>query len=748
MVAGALTALQIIPAARVGYQRSNGISGSAHRRVPMQLPRDLRDFTGRSTEMKWLVKALTTERGTNNAVVISAISGQGGVGKTALALHVSHLLAEQFPHGQIYVNLRGPEAEVLEPGQVLGQLLRELGVSPRAITDDLDGRSRLYRSILGRSRILVVLDNALNEAQVQPLLPGSSTSVVLITSRVSLAGLDGIRSLRLNVMQEEEALRLLADIVGRDRLSPASETARWIVNLCAYLPLAIRIVGSRLAANPRWSPEDFLALLRDRHSLLDHLDDGDRAVRATFDMSYSELDDAATTIFRCLGALTIRTFPEWLLASALGSDENSSMAGLDGLLRADMIGTAGIDRFGVNRYGLHDLLREYSRECLEASPSSDELFRWTVRRTGAAYLANSASADSYLRDTGNRFEVHPVRPAPIDVASPSAPVQSREDALAWFDSELINLLLVIEQQVQSEFHAAAIGLAHSVSAYCEERSLWREWESAQRCAIAAAESLRNDELLCISLYNLGRVHHLLGEWTSAIREINECLEIATRLAATDVQAAALCALGKIYQLGDLDAAMPLFERSRAIYREAGNRHAEAYVTANVADIYHQRGEWELALQEFGRCMPVFVDAGDYWWQANAGIWIGDVFRGQGRFREAVAQLEASLRRMRELGDERRAAVALVHLARTYADFGHGRQAMKAVGSALPTLERVADRWWHAMALVEQGKAHVLTRHNSDALTCWRAALPILQERETTQVLDDLQGRIRALTSES
>lgn len=742
-VAGVLTAIQIVSSLGHPMFAPGAEMASVPQRVPMQLPRDLRDFTGRSPEMKWLVHALTSGRGSNSAVAISAISGQGGVGKTALALHVSHLVAGQFPQGQVYINLRGPEAEALDPYHVLDGVLRELGVAPGSVPDSLDERSRLFRSILGRMRVLVVLDNALNESQVRPLLPGESTSMVLVTSRASLTGLEGIRSLKLNVMSQAEATELLSEIIGEHRVRGESQAAQDLLELCARLPLAIRIVGSRLAANPQWSLQRFVERLRGRHRLLDHMQDGERAIRATLDISYQGLSPAAGSAFCALGSLTMRTFPEWLLEVMFHDSPETAITGLEELLRVDMIQSFGVDRCGTNRYGFHDLLREYSREKREGLANGDEIFVETVCVTGQAYLRNAVAMDSVLRSRASRFDLHPRLPGDEHAAEPTAQVRSRQDALDWFESELVNILLILEQMVECGWHADAVKLAHSLSAVCEERSLWREWETAQRCALDSARSLEDGDLVCISLYTLGRVHHLLGRWKEASTELTAALVTARSAGLRKIEAACLCAQGKIAQLGLVDEAIDLFEQSRRLYEEIGDSYAWAYVTANIGDIFHLREDWDAALREFDRCLPVFHHYRDRWWEANTGIWIADVFRGQGRLDDAINRLNQSLLVMRELGDERRAAVALVHMARAYVDFGQGRPAVKAIGAALPALEKVADRWWEAMALVELGKAYALMHKRAEAIACWERSLPAIEEVGNERAAADVRRRMQA-----
>lgn len=752
IIVGILTAFQVVLALESRRAPTALEPAFPNRRVPTQLPTDLNDFTARSIELDWLLERLTQRQSPAGAVAISAIAGQGGVGKTVLAIHAAHMVADHFPNGQIYVNLRGPEAQALAPMTVLGSLLRELGVAAEAIPENLDDRSRLFRSILGRMRILIVLDNAQNEAQVRPLLPGESTSVVLITSRSRLTGLEGVQVIRLDVMTSDESLSLLREIIGDSRTAAEEAQARELVKLCSHLPLAVRIVGARIAANPHWRLSDFVRRLRRERRLLSELTDGERAVRATLEISYVALQPSTKRDFCRLGALTIRSFPEWIfaeIAHGSGGDQEEQLGtSRDELVRTEMLNFAGIDELGVGRYSFHDLLREFSREKLADYSTDDETARSVVLAVAFSYTRILREADREIRNAAPRHNIHSSR-TPGDLNSSGIPPVSIDSAAAgraWIRSELPNLLLIISQLSTMQHHSLCVAMANLISAFCEESSYWREWETAQRSALASSESLEDRRSLRLAQFTLGRIHHLLGNWPDARTEFQRAGQMAAGDDDKEILAAVLCAQGKIDQLGRLELAIPKFEEARHLYSEIQNHHAEAYVTANIADIYHLRGEWARSLSEFDKCMPVFRQVGDRWWEANAGIWIGDVYRGQGNYDAAVGRLEASLSLMRELGDERRASVALVHLARTHADFDAGELSLTAVGEAMPALERAADRWWTAMAYVEMGKANALLNRNAEAIVCFRAALPTVQEMQNKKVTADIQSRIAAAES--
>ncbi|MFD4461624.1 ATP-binding protein [Nocardia sp. NPDC058480] len=739
LVVGYLTSVQVV----LALDARTGRPSSSEERTPNQLPRDLLDFTGRNQEARVLARALIRAPKSRNAVLITAISGRGGVGKTVLAVHVAHMVADAFPDGQIYINLRGPEAEALDPYEVLGSLLRELGVSQDAVPISLDDRSRLMRTILGRRRILMLLDNAQSEAQVQPLLPGESTSVVLITSRVRLAALDGITRVRLDVMAADEAIEFLREILGRDRIDREIDTAKKLVELAAYLPLAIRILGARLAADPRRPIEDLVQRLLEQQALLPSLVNGQRAVRATLEISYVALSPQARLLFASLGALSIKAFPDWIFDLLDNRETPITRTGHDELSEEEMIESLGPDQLGNNRFGYHDILREFSEEKLAGLPDCEAVTVATLHAVGGSYAATARAADVWIRRSAPRHNIFPVLQLPQDMQSPAVPLASYARAILWCETELRSSIALASQMLIDECLQHVTILAYSLSSFCEQHSYWREWESLAKCGLSAAIGLNDGPARCLFLFQLGRVHHLLGEWSDAISEFEQSLQFAEQHGLRSLEAASLCAIGKVYQLGDIDAAIPLFEQARAIYLEVGDDHAWGYVTANLADIYHQKSDYDRSLLEFDLALPIFRHHGDDWWEANAGVWIGDVYRGLGEYQTAVERLKSSLATMQSLGDERRGAVARVHLARTYADSGDGRRAMSALGAAVPVLERTADRWWSAMAMIEMGKAQVLLRNPAEALRSWNAALPVIQERANPIVLEDLTIRMDA-----
>ncbi len=334
---------------------------------PAQLPPDITDFTGREKQVAQVCDLLAGEPAQRPpAVVVAAIAGQAGVGKTTLAVHVAHRIRDRFPDGQLYVNLRGNERWRLDPGDVLARFLRALGVDGAAIPETTEERSHLFRSRLDGLRVLLVLDNAAGEAQVRPLLPASRACAVLVTSRSRLAGLEGIRLVDLDVFDAEQAVALMSRLAGRDRVTAEAQAAEQIVQLCGYLPLAVRVAGARLAIRPHWSLRRLANVLADEHRRLDELQVGDLDVRASLALSYAGLDNQARRGLRLLGMLDVPDFTPWAAAALLDTSQQRAEVLVDALADAQLIDVVGEDATGQFRYRFHDLARVYARERAEA----------------------------------------------------------------------------------------------------------------------------------------------------------------------------------------------------------------------------------------------------------------------------------------------------------------------------------------------------------------------------------------------
>ncbi|MEU7240912.1 AfsR/SARP family transcriptional regulator [Streptomyces sparsogenes] len=325
---------------------------------PAQLPASVPDFTGRAAFVHELDQQFVTAGG--RPVAVSAIAGIGGVGKTTLAVHLAHTVRHQFPDGQLYVDLQGTGPAPATPETVLGSFLRALGTPETALPDGLEDRAALYRSLLGGRRVLVLLDNARDAAQVRPLLPGTPDCAALVTSRVRMVDLPGAHLLDLDVMSPAEALTLFTRIVGEERVQAERDAALHTVAACGFLPLAIRIAASRLAARRTWTVSVLAHKLADERRRLDELQAGDLAVKATFELGYGQLDPAQARAFRLLGLVDAPDISLPAAAALLDLDPRHAEDLLESLVDASLL-----DSVAPGRYGYQDLVRLYARACAE-----------------------------------------------------------------------------------------------------------------------------------------------------------------------------------------------------------------------------------------------------------------------------------------------------------------------------------------------------------------------------------------------
>ncbi|WP_250285546.1 BTAD domain-containing putative transcriptional regulator [Frankia sp. CiP1_Cm_nod2] len=345
-------------------------------RPPCLLPAAVGDLTGRDEEAELLCQRLTVTSSPPSMPVV-AVLGMGGLGKTVLAVHVAHRLREHFDDGQLYVDLHGQQRSPVDPDDALARFLRALGVADSEIPLGLDARAELYRSLLADRRVLVVLDGAADESQIEPLLPGSGSCGVLITSRARLAALSCTR-LHLSVLEVGNATRMLARIVGDDRASADPVAARELVRLCGYLPLAVRVAAARLVAHPHWKISGLVSRLVDERHRIAELHHGALEVRGSFDLSYQRIDPQARQLLRRLGLLGRSIFSSRVVEQVLRTDQRTAEGILDRLIDAQMLDVAGTGPAGDVLFRLHELVRIHARDRAEHEESGQEIRRITA----------------------------------------------------------------------------------------------------------------------------------------------------------------------------------------------------------------------------------------------------------------------------------------------------------------------------------------------------------------------------------
>ncbi|WP_433223894.1 AfsR/SARP family transcriptional regulator [Dactylosporangium sp. CS-047395] len=631
--------------------------GAAAATVPALLPPDIPDFTGRAAELSAARKLLT---GGKDALVVVGVAGMGGVGKTAFAVHLAHGVAAGYPDGQLYVNLRGIDPAPATPIEVLARFLRALGVDSHAVPDDEVEASALYRSRVAGRRILVVLDNAAAEDQVRPLLPGSATCAVIVTGRARLAGVEGARWFDLGDFALTDALRLLGEVAGADRVAAEPAAAADLVRLCGKLPLAVRVAGARLAARPGWRLADLTALLADERRRLDRLTAGDLEVRASLALSYRGLSAVAKRLLRMLGLFDAPDVPVWLAACLLEAPPDDAVEHLDALVDAQLLMLARTDQIGQVRYRLHDLVRLYARSLAEPDESAGALSRglggWLAL---AERMAVGVPGPCFAVLSG---------PA----ARPPVPDLSRFDPLEWFDAERSALLAAVRQACEHDLDDLAFSLAGTLEKYFDLRGMYESWRSTNERVMHLCRRTGNTLGEAVMLRGLAEVR----AWNSAGPGAMAGLEADARR-LTDL----FTALAE--PRGMADAAVML---SWGLV--ARGAHAEALAAA-------ERG------------LRLATDAGHVGGRARAHVAIAVALREQGRSTGILEHLFAGLDDARALGNPRYEAAVLQFLGIGHGEAGRLDEALAFLEESRVISQRYRDHY--ALALTMLALARVYSK---------------------------------------
>jgi DNA-binding SARP family transcriptional activator len=655
---------------------------------PAQIPADLADFTGRGPESAQLTSWLTPDqRGDQGPVRVCGVTGAGGMGKTILAVHVANQIRQWYPDGQLYADLRGADAHPAPSGDVLARFLRELGVSDHDIPASAEERETAYRSLLAGKRMLILLDNAADEAQVRPLLPGAGRSAVLVTSRSRLAGLDGARILGLGTLGEADALALLAAVCGPDRVAADPQASRDVVAACAGLPLAIRIAAARLASRPRWSVRYFASRLADEQSRLDELESGDRAVRASFAVSYAWLPLSAggeqpdlARAFRLLGTWDGPNLSLEAAAALLGEPPQATARVLERLVDVHLLESAG-----DARYRFHDLVRLYASERADEQESA-AVRTGGVRRLLTWYLHSVMAATRALTARTSHLPVVRSRPG-----APPASFPTASAARDWMEAERANLVTAVRQAAAHGLHAIAWQLPVYLVTFYDLRCYTAEWVMVHEIALDSVRQAgnRRGEAWVLSSLGFGLVQQ--ERFNEAITHLNHAVELHAAAGSVRGQANALNSLGSAYgELGDVDLAVSYLHQALELRRRSGDVYGQAMSLANLAVAYGMKGEPAVGLGHAEQALALARSTGDLRMQGNALAVVGDMLRTVGRLDEAIATLRQAVAIEHETGNWRYEAGALDYLARALACLGRTAEARASWMTALSLLGPLGD----------------------------------------------------------
>ncbi len=670
--------------------------------VPRQLPAGIRHFVGREREQRMLSELLD-EAAAGTGPVVSALDGMAGVGKTALAVHWARRVADRFPDGQLYVNLRGfdPTGATLTSGRAIRQFLTALDVPGPRIPADLDAQAALYRTLLADRRMVLLLDNASDADQVRPLLPGASGCMVVVTSRTQLTPLiatEDAQPITLDLLTPDEAWELLAHRLGVARVVPEPEAVAVVIDSCARLPLALTVVAARAAIRPDRPLAALAEEINGTGTSLDALSAGDSTtdVRTVFSWSYHALSPAAARLFRLLG---LHPGPDTSAPAA------ASLAGLVhdqvGPLLAELVRANLVIEHRPGRYTLHDLLRAYAMG-LAASCDTDAERLAAGRRVLDHYLHAARTADRLLYPAREPLTLAPPRPG----VTPDCPAD-RESALAWFTAEHAVLMAAVaadQAVVEFSLDRQICQLNHMMRTFLYRQGHWHDWADAGHAALAAARRLRDRS-------EEGHAHRGLAQAYTWLRRFD------------DAQAHSRQALD--------------------LFGQAGDQAGQAHTHYTLAYLWEQRENHNEALAHACQAIDLYQAAGHQFGRANAFNAIGWIHTQLGDHRQAIASCQQALALLRDLDDVVGQAQTLDSLGFAYHRLGDHAEAIACFRRALTMFQELDDHYNEANTLVHLGDTHDAAGDTDAARAFWQEALTIFSHLDHADA-HKVRGRLRDL----
>jgi DNA-binding SARP family transcriptional activator/tetratricopeptide (TPR) repeat protein len=705
------------PALAVPTAPAPGVQLAAPAPVPAQLPGDVRAFTGRTGELAALDRLLPPPNSDDPAltvapaVTIAVLAGTAGVGKSALAVRWAHRVRTAFPDGQLYVNLRGYDAEQpVAATDALAAFLAALGVRGPEIPPELDERAARYRSALAGRRILVMLDNASSVEQVRPLLPGTGPSVVLITSRDSLPGMvavHGAERLNLDLLPMPDAVGLLRRLAGA-RVDREPAAAADLAAACARLPLALRIAAELAAERTDVSLAELLAELAAHQRPLDLLDAGGdpRAqVRAVLSWSYQNLPADAARAFRLLGVHPGVSVNADAAAALTGTGIAEARRLLGLLARASLVHAGG-----GGRYGMHDLLRAYAAELSAVHDSAPDR-EAALTRLFDHYLAGSAAAMDVL------------------YPAPSTPAAGDPDAArGWIEAERPNLAATCTYGAAHGWPRHAIALAETLFRYLEAGGPVAEAVTVTAAAAAAALAIGDREAQARALTNLGRLHRRLGQLDRAAEIYWQALNLHASLRDRAAEAEVLGNLGSVHwRQGHYRQAADHYQQAWTLYRQLGDQTGQAYALVRLGLVDQRLGEQTQAADRFEPALELFAQLGDRFSEAYVLSLLARLRHEPDQLERAANQLEQSLAVARRAGDRTGEAYALTDLAAVQARLGRLSEAAGHLRQAVVLHRRIGDRASEAEALNDLGQVLHAVGNGAEAVAQHGEALTLSRE---------------------
>ncbi|MFB7460959.1 cyclophane-containing RiPP biosynthesis TPR protein HaaT [Streptomyces sp. NPDC056188] len=694
--------------------------------VLRSLPRDTAAFTNRSAELEALLRSVRTAQEQSQPLPVHVIDGMPGVGKTAFAVHAGHLMADRFPDGQLFMNLNGHTTgrSPVQAGEALAALLAAAGVPAGQIPVGEDAgavteaRAAMWRTRLSGKRALLILDNAVSYRQLEPLLPGGTECLVLVTSRKRLAASEEV-VMPVGALPSDHAVELFVRLSGRRPESLELGVVEEMVGLCGFLPLAISLLAARLRHHPSWSAEDLRGRLVAARDRLAELRAGERAVAAAFELSYQDLAPERQRFFRSLGFYPGTDLDAYAAAALALVSCEGAQGQLEALYEAHLI-----EEHPGHRYRLHDLLRDYARSLAGQGGSSMESVQ-AVRRLCGFYLAALAAANEHILRSG---ATQPAGPVLLTSEMEAPSFESRAEAQGWLESERANVLACIRRAHDLELYEFVVRLAAVMAPFLRQAGPWDQAVGLHRTAAQAARRTGDRKARAQALAELGVVRRFMAAYPEAVEALTEAADEFEAVRDRQGRADALNQLGIVHYLTtNNEAAASAQTEALTLYREAGDRLGQANALADLGMVRRQTSDFDASVEAQSEALAIYRDLGDRYGEANSLRDLGVVHVLTGDYAQAASYQRDALDIYTELADRTHQAYALNELGVVDLATGDLAGAREAHEQALELFTELGERFGCANSIrglgaVERasGNAAVAVRLLDEALASYEA----------------------------
>jgi DNA-binding SARP family transcriptional activator/predicted negative regulator of RcsB-dependent stress response len=666
------------------------------RSVPDLLLADIADFTGRTDQINQIRDHLIHGNDNTRPIPVVVIMGHAGIGKTTLAIHIAHAVATHFRDGRLFAALHGSNSHPMSSAQVLERFLRALGTPGGLIPEGIDERAEIYRNLIADRKILVVLDDATSAAQILPLLPGSGSAAVIVTSRNPLASLAGALRVELDVFNASDSVDLLGKIAGLERVRAQPKAAAKVARYCGHLPLALRMAGARLAARSHWSFQQLADRLTDETRRLDELRHGEAGVRPSFSLTYDGTGERARQLFRRLALLEMPVFSGWMSAALL--DERAEVAEelLEELVESRLIEAVGWPSGLPGKYRFHDLIRLYARERLaDEEPAAQREAALERVLGGLLHLADEARRRHYggdlylLKCEVPRWTL----PEPVVDTLVSQP-------LWWYDDARIALVSGVRQAAQAGFTQLCWNLAACAVPLFESKTYLDDWQQTHEIALEATRKARDARGQAVTLYHMGSLHITQLQLERARSEFDMAEELFREIGDPNGVAMVNRHIGTLDRTaGRLDEAENRYQLALNTFREGKDHIGVAYVMHGLAQVKLEENNpaeaRELLSSALQLCREVKYDR----LEAQLLHRTGEAYLMSGDFARATEAYNRALVIAKEIGDVIGESYTLLGLGVTNIRSGDLDASHHALQSALEMAVDIGERIVEARALL-------------------------------------------------